>query len=115
MGNYNSGFNNCDLSDLEPRDLDPVRHLVVDRDADIYERNLLGRNCRETPLTVWNNNQRPTINPPSRKIPFLALYSVAWHLKKNVGIVLFFLVSLKFAFHAPKPAFDLTAGTFDTL
>lgn len=68
MGNYNSGFNNCDLSDLEPRDLDPVRHLVVDRDADIYERNLLGRNCRETPTTVWNNNQRPSVNAPNRKI-----------------------------------------------
>jgi len=29
---------NCALSDLEGRQLDPVRHLVVDRSADIYER-----------------------------------------------------------------------------
>lgn len=48
------GLNNCDLSDIEARDLDPIRHLVIDRDADIYERNIAARHCRETSLTTWN-------------------------------------------------------------
>lgn len=55
------------MSDVEARDLDPVRHLVSDRESDIYERNQLGRNCRDTPVTTWNNHRpiRPTGN--SRK------------------------------------------------
>uniref|UniRef100_A0A0P5D8R1 PAN/APPLE domain-containing protein n=1 Tax=Daphnia magna TaxID=35525 RepID=A0A0P5D8R1_9CRUS len=59
INGYNSGGgNNCELSDLDPREWDPVRHLVIDREADIYERSLVGRNCRDTPVTTWNN--RPT-------------------------------------------------------
>jgi hypothetical protein len=57
------------MSDVEARDLDPVRHLVSDRDSDIYERNQLGRNCRDTPVTTWNNQHRPIrpISSGSRK------------------------------------------------
>lgn len=59
INGYNAGGgNNCELSDLDPREWDPVRHLVIDREADIYERSLVGRNCRDTPVTTWNN--RPT-------------------------------------------------------
>ncbi|XP_046459374.1 uncharacterized protein LOC124205873 isoform X2 [Daphnia pulex] len=69
INGYHSGGNNCELSDLDPREFDPVRHLVIDRDADIYERSLVGRNCRDTPVTTWNN--RPTIKPTSTSLCFL--------------------------------------------
>ena len=63
---------NCALSDLSAKELDPVRHLQVDRSADIYERNpTAGRNCREgsssgsSPTTHGSNLQKPV---PARKL-----------------------------------------------
>ena len=65
INSFNSGVTNCDLSDFEPRELDPVRHLVIDRDADIFESifeyvnyinvlelkiNFLFRKCSRTKL-----------------------------------------------------------------
>lgn len=73
INGYHSGGNNCELSDLDPREFDPVRHLVIDRDADIYERSLVGRNCRDTPVTTWNN--RPTIKPTSSSREWLITYN----------------------------------------
>jgi hypothetical protein len=63
---------NCALSDLSSKELDPVRHLQVDRSADIYERNpTAGRNCREgyssgSSLTTHGANMQKPV--PARKL-----------------------------------------------
>lgn len=55
---FNRNINNCFLSELEVRNMDPLRHLVAERSAHIYERNALIRNCRHSGLATWTNQHQ---------------------------------------------------------
>ena len=87
-----SSLNNCDMSDVEARDLDPVRHLVSDRDSDIYERNQLGRNCRDTPVTTWNNHRpiRPISSGSRKKKTVLNFHFLCPFCHLNCDCVIYF-------------------------
>ena len=74
--NYNRNINNCFLSDIAVRNMDPVRHLAADRDTHIYERNALIQSCRHpaaaaAALVPWTSQQQP-VQSSAGKFAFMS-------------------------------------------